>query len=108
MNILNNTTLEKDQETRNAQEIAKNLQRSMLRMKGDHMTSDGRGVDYSSLSTSDAFAEYTKMAAELVHCDCSSLNEEERKAFFISILSYRLGRVWAGGWVAFVSVLKSS
>ncbi len=95
MNILNTAPGQDQEASRDAQELAKNLQRSMLRMKGDHMTSDGKGVDYASLSTSEAFMEYCRMAGELVTCDCTTMSEEERKAFFISILS---DHGWCGGY----------
>lgn len=62
------------------------LQQSMLRMKGEFMDAEGRGVDYEGLRKSALFSEYVKLAGELVECDIGCLGEEERKAFFISIL----------------------
>ena len=58
----------------------------MLQMKGEYMTEDGRGVNYEKLTGSDLFKCYQSLTGELVQCDPSQLNEEERKAFFISIL----------------------
>lgn len=86
MNILNISSSQHLEETKTVEELAMYLQKCMLRLKGDHMTSDGKGVDYLSLSASEAFVEYGKVSQQLVWCDCSSLAENERKAFFISIL----------------------
>ena len=68
------------------EELAKCLQKSMLRLKGEHMSSDGKGVDYSSLASSDGFKEYIQVSRQLVCCDPSLLAEKEKMAFFISIL----------------------
>ncbi len=68
------------------EELSLALQRSMLRMKGEFMDAEGRGVDYEGLQISKVFNEYVSLTEELVECDISCLGEEERKAFFISIL----------------------
>ena len=73
-------------ETRPPLELALDLQRTMLQMKGEYMTEDGRGVDYEELTSSDVFKRYESLAGELERCDPSKLDEDERKAFFISIL----------------------
>lgn len=73
-------------ESRTPEELARYLQKSMLRLKADHISSDGKGVDYSSLVTSEAFKEYVQVSQQLICCDPSLLAEEERRAFFISIL----------------------
>jgi len=86
MNILNNGQGEELQEKKSAEELAKQLQKSMLRMKGDYMTPDGRGVDYDSLVSSDTFRDYVAMSRLLGQCDLSLLSEDTRKAFFVSIL----------------------
>ncbi len=61
------------------------LQRSMLQLKGSHMTGDGRGVDYERLRGSELFLEYVELSSRLVDCDPSHLDESHRTAFFISI-----------------------
>ena len=66
--------------------LATELQRTMLQMKGQFMTSDGKGVDYEALGKSSLFSHYLQLSRELVDCDVQGLSEEERKAFFISIL----------------------
>ena len=86
MNILNGGQSEDPEEKRSAEELAKQLQKNMLCMKGSFMTADGRGVDYSCLASSDTFREYVAMAQLLAHCDLTVLSEDARKAFFISIL----------------------
>lgn len=70
-----------------ATELASRLQQKMLRMKAEHMAEDGRGVGYSALAQSSLFKEFVQLARELSSCDVSSLSNEEKKAFFISILS---------------------
>ena len=67
-------------------ELSRKLQRTMLQMKGEFMSADGKGVDYGSLSTSELFTQYLQLAEELNGTDISQLSEAERKAFFISIL----------------------
>jgi len=67
-------------------DLALKLQRTMLRLKGDHMTPDGRGIDYGNLKSSDLFKEYVELSQQLSACDPSGLEENDRKAFFISIL----------------------
>lgn len=69
-------------------ELALDLQRTMLHMKGEYMTEDGKGVNYAMLTHSELFEQYQSLARELEHCDLSKLDENERKAFFISILIY--------------------
>ena len=66
--------------------LALELQHTMLNMKGEYMTEDGKGVNYEMLTQSELFGRYQSLARELVHCDPSQLDEDERKAFFISIL----------------------
>ncbi|KAL3841343.1 hypothetical protein ACJMK2_019502 [Sinanodonta woodiana] len=68
-----------------AVELSKLLQKMMLRLKGDYMTPDGKGVNYTKLKESQLFKDYKKQAAHLqdAHLDFSS--EQEKKAFFINI-----------------------
>lgn len=68
------------------EQLGRYLQRAMLQIKADHIGNDGRGVDYSSLASSKSFLEYIQVAGQLVTCDPIPLSEEERMAFFISIL----------------------
>lgn len=67
-------------------DLSLKLQRCMLQLKGGHMTEDGHGVDYNQLKESKLFKEYTELAQQLVNCDPTTLEDLQRKAFFISIL----------------------
>ncbi len=67
-------------------QLSRCLQQAMLQLKADHMSPDGRGVDYAGIASGKAFADYLSLAEELIECDPTSLSEEERMAFFISIL----------------------
>ena len=66
--------------------VALELQKTMLQLKGQYMSGDGREVQYSSLRESQLFSEYERVARELANCDLRDLKEEEKKPFFISIL----------------------
>ena len=67
--------------------LALELQKSMLKLKGQYMSEDGREVHYAQLRDSPLFAEYESVARQLCDCDLMDLQGEgERKAFFISIL----------------------
>jgi hypothetical protein len=68
------------------EQLGKYLQKAMLQIKANHVGADGRGVDYSSLASSSAFLDYVNVARKLVNCDLTSLSENARMAFFISIL----------------------
>ena len=68
-------------------DLAKQLQKTMLAIKGSFISADGKGVDYASIAGSELFQAYVSLASELRNCDPSSLEENERKAFFISILN---------------------
>ena len=67
-------------------EVALELQKMMLRLKGEFMSEDGREIHYKSLRESQLFTEYQSVARELISCDLAALRDDsERKAFFISI-----------------------
>lgn len=84
--ILNASTDAATDQSKPAEQLSMTLQRHMLVMKGDFLAEDGRGVDYSSLRDSTAFKNYTSTASELRHVDLTTCTEQQRKAFFISIL----------------------
>ncbi len=77
--------------TEGPEELGRYLQQAMLRIKAEHIGADGCGVDYAALASSHAFSEYVQVARQLVNCDPTPLPEEERMAFFISILNYENG-----------------
>ena len=67
--------------------LARELQKTMLKLKGQFMSEDGREVRYAQLWSSQLFQDYKEVARQLRNCDLSALEDEgERKAFFISIL----------------------
>ena len=50
------------------------------------MSTDGRSVNYVSLKTSSLFKEYKQLVQDLGAVDLTSLTEQTKMAFFISIL----------------------
>lgn len=64
--------------------LSRDLQRLMLRMKAEHMSEDGRGVDYRGLRESQVFGEYQEKTTLLRTVDILSLEANEKLAFFIS------------------------
>ena len=58
-------------------------------MKGEVISEDGTGVKYDELKHSKLFTQYKEAAAQLNSVDLSKLSEEEKSAFFISILLHR-------------------
>ena len=51
------------------------------------MTENGKGVNYQKLKDSQIFKEYSeKMAPQLQTVKLENISENEKKAFFISIL----------------------
>lgn len=71
-----------------AEELSIALQRHILSMKGKYLSEDGRGVDYVKLRESETFKSYIETAKDLKLVDLYYCTEEQRKAFFISILSH--------------------
>lgn len=69
-----------------AVELSKELQKLMLKIKGNFILEEGRAVDYSALRESDLFKEYVKRTKALKGVDLGSLERSEKIAFFLSIL----------------------
>ena len=69
------------------EEVAVKVQKLMLQLKGSFMTDDGQGVDYSSLRESELFKEYQDQCRQLSHVDIGKMADNQKKAFFISILT---------------------
>lgn len=86
MNVLNSGGSGHGELVNTPEQLGRYLQKAMLQIKANHIGSDGRGVDYTALASSDAFSEYVRVAQQLVNCDLTPLSEEDRMAFFISIL----------------------
>lgn len=84
--VLNSQLSTDSQPTQSVESAGMSLQRSMLSIKGSYLAADGRGVDYDKVRGSPEFGEYSVIASGLAGVDLSSCGEDERKAFFISIL----------------------
>ncbi|XP_013384161.1 uncharacterized protein LOC106154375 [Lingula anatina] len=65
--------------------IAKDLQKLMLKLKGEHMTGDGKNIDYVALKSSKTYAEYKEKSKALAHVQLESFSEEEKIAFCINV-----------------------
>ncbi len=87
MNVLNSPPEGNGDESMEAEELSRGLQKVMLQLKAEHMGPEGRGVDYPQLASSKLFSEYVQIASQLVNCNPAQLSEESRMAFFISILN---------------------
>ncbi|XP_065913569.1 uncharacterized protein [Dysidea avara] len=66
-------------------QLAVQLQKDMLKLKGEYMSDDGRSVDYVRLKNSDTFKDYIKQTCQLHYLDLTKLSLTERKAFFINV-----------------------
>lgn len=84
-NVLNYVDVPTATATHTSGDLALSLQRTMLRLKGAHMSSDGRGVNYETLRESVLFHEYVALSSQLKQCDPSTLQESQKKAFFINV-----------------------
>ena len=83
--VFNSSCGSSDGVSRPADQLSVALQRHMLAMKGEFLSEDGRGVNYTELSKSDSFKNYVATAGELTGVDLTACTEQQRKAFFISI-----------------------
>ena len=68
-----------------AVELSKELQKLMLKIKGNFISEEGRAVDYNALKESDLFREYVERTKALKAVDLRSLERKEKIAFFLSI-----------------------
>ena len=68
-----------------AVELSKELQKLMLKIKGNFISEEGRAVDYNALKESDLFREYVDRTKALKAVDLDSLERTEKIAFFLSI-----------------------
>ena len=57
-----------------------------FRLKGEFTGTDGQGVDYEKLKLSQQFKEYEEITPQLQNVELDGLSENDKKAFFISIL----------------------
>ena len=66
-------------------ELSRVIRRLMLRIQGEHLSADGKRVDYTAIKTSESFSEFLQTVQKLRDCDLATLHDDERKAFFINI-----------------------
>jgi len=82
-----NTSQKWEGETRPALVVAKDLQKLILKLKGEFITEDGTGVDYHAMSSSPLFSEYCDSTRELQCVNILDMahKQDEVKCFFINI-----------------------
>jgi len=66
-------------------EVAARLRRSMLAVYEDHLSEDGRVVDYAGMARSEAFRRYERSARVLQRVDLARLGRDERVAFCVNL-----------------------
>ncbi|XP_077979261.1 uncharacterized protein LOC144434637 [Glandiceps talaboti] len=79
------STTPKQKTVTDAVSVSQQLQKSMLRMKGEFMSENGTGVDYKALKTSDIFTAYKIMTQDLIDVNLDSFNRTQKMVFFINI-----------------------
>ena len=93
----------KNEEGKSAVQLSSELQKIMLKVKGDFISEDGREVDYKTLKSSEVFqTAFVSKTRQLQMVDMKTLERDEKIAFCINILPvYReiwfqtsLGRGW--------------
>ncbi|XP_054642972.1 uncharacterized protein zgc:152951 [Dunckerocampus dactyliophorus] len=68
-----------------AAELSLYLRELILKLFSDHLSADGKSVDYKGMSASPAFERYCELAIQLQRVELLSLSREEKLAFFINI-----------------------
>ncbi|TRZ01052.1 hypothetical protein DNTS_033667 [Danionella cerebrum] len=66
-------------------ELAESLRNLILKLYSDHLSEDGKMVNYEALSSSVFFERYCDLAVQLQRMELLSLSREETLAFFINI-----------------------
>ncbi|XP_059417138.1 uncharacterized protein LOC132152385 isoform X2 [Carassius carassius] len=78
-------SLDSDGELDGACELSEALRNLILQLYSDHLSEDGKRVDYKAMSRSPFFERYCDLAVHLQRVDLLSLSREEKLAFFINI-----------------------
>ncbi|XP_041114882.1 uncharacterized protein zgc:152951 [Polyodon spathula] len=68
-----------------AAELSEALRRLILKMYADHLSADGKFVDYKAMAKSQAFEKYCELAIQLQRVELEIMSREEKLAFFINI-----------------------
>ncbi|KAL1268212.1 hypothetical protein QQF64_033575 [Cirrhinus molitorella] len=66
-------------------ELSEALRNLILKLYSDHLSEDGKTVDYKAMSRSLYFERYCDLAVQLQRVELLSLSREEKLAFFINI-----------------------
>ncbi|CAJ1079904.1 uncharacterized protein LOC109998469 isoform X2 [Xyrichtys novacula] len=72
-------------DTDGAAELSLLLREMILKLFSEHLSADGKSVDYKGMSVSPAFERYCELAIQLQRVELLSLSREEKLAFFINI-----------------------
>ncbi|XP_047457127.1 uncharacterized protein zgc:152951 [Mugil cephalus] len=68
-----------------AAELSLLLRDLILKLFSEHLSADGKSVDYKGMSVNPAFERYCELAIQLQRVELLSLTREEKLAFFINI-----------------------
>ncbi|XP_025759404.1 uncharacterized protein zgc:152951 isoform X3 [Oreochromis niloticus] len=68
-----------------AAELSLLLREMILKLFSEHLSADGKSVDYKGMSANPAFERYCELAIQLQRVELLSLSREEKLAFFINI-----------------------
>ncbi|XP_017279414.1 uncharacterized protein zgc:152951 isoform X3 [Kryptolebias marmoratus] len=71
--------------TDGAAELALLLREMILKLFSEHLSADGKSVDYKGMSVNPVFERYCDLAIQLQRVELLSLSREEKLAFFINI-----------------------
>ncbi|XP_051999055.1 uncharacterized protein LOC127655338 isoform X1 [Xyrauchen texanus] len=66
-------------------DLSEALRSQILKLYSDHLSKDGKTVDYKAMSRSLYFERYCELAVKLQRVELLSLSREEKLAFFINI-----------------------
>ncbi|XP_076602823.1 uncharacterized protein LOC143330271 isoform X2 [Chaetodon auriga] len=68
-----------------AAELSLLLREMILKLFSEHLSADGKSVDYKGMSLNPAFERYSELAIQLQRVELLTLSREEKLAFFINI-----------------------
>ncbi|XP_077947508.1 uncharacterized protein LOC120833702 isoform X2 [Gasterosteus aculeatus] len=71
--------------TDGAAELSLLVRELILKLFSDHLSADGKSVDYKGMLGNPAFDRYCELAVQLQRVELLSLSREEKLAFFINI-----------------------
>ena len=68
-----------------APQIAQNIRKLILKLFSQHISADGKFVDYKGMASSQHWPHFLLMVAQLQQADLHALTREQRLAFFINM-----------------------